>query len=359
MNSYDTIIVGAGPAGLFCAYELTNVDSGSRILLVDKGLQLSQRHASTPETINPSEVNQGIGGAGLFSNGALYFHSNAGGFLEDRDPNSSELLVSYIKQIFGRLTDLKSGKTVDGEERLEKHLNACGLKYKRLNNVHHLGTENTRHVIEIFTKYLQQRNVTILPNTEVRNVKVTKSYKEVLTLQNGRELEFRCDNLVLAPGKVGARWMEQTAAKLKLKSSESQPYVGVRMETISRIFSPLTVLGHDPKISFGNHEMRVKTHCVCADGYTIPVQYPDCVLVDGLSYKRTKSGRTSFNLLVKSTGINIVEGISIARRANEQGKGRPLVQLLRDFKNHESSSERDITNGLVEPTLKWNAPVRY
>jgi len=79
MKQYDVVIVGAGPAGLFCAYELVENNKNLKILLIDKGKRAENRvcpmnkYKTECKNCNPCGILSGYGGAGTFSDGKLNF----------------------------------------------------------------------------------------------------------------------------------------------------------------------------------------------------------------------------------------------------------------------------------------------
>jgi len=351
-TEYDIVIVGAGPAGLFCALELTVRGSKSRTLLIDKGYPTESRSIH-----DPSQVGSGIGGAGLYSNGALYFDWNAGGFLEESDPARSQELMTYVNHLFRQFLDVENTHSIKLTSEVEGKLVRLGFNVKRLHQIYHIGAENTQRAIRGILGSLVSRGVFICANTEATRISLADGGEKLLeVVRAGEKKTIRCRNVVLAPGKVGARWIEGIAEQLGLKFDENLPYVGVRLETLAKVFKPLTDLAHDPKISMRIGDIKVKTHCVCPDGYTIPVRFDDTTLVDGISYRHRKSHRTSFNVVVRSPRMRTHEARDTALRANELGNALPLLQRLEDFQKSKASSRKDIERNSVKPTLtNWAA----
>jgi uncharacterized FAD-dependent dehydrogenase len=350
-QSYDTVIVGAGPAGLFCALELSRLIDSSKVLVIDKGPAVDSRSFDSW-----GDVSSGIGGAGLFSNGALYFDSNAGGFLEDWDPSTSQDLMTYLKSLFQDFTNLGPLPAIKSTYDLEERLVGAGFNVKRLDRIFHIGSDNTGRVIQAIARRLASRGVSISANTNLTGISLHEAQKAIKVKCEGQSKIIRCKNLVLAPGKVGAQWVENIADELGMAYERNFPYVGVRVETLSESFEPLAKLSHDPKISLNLGQMKVKTHCACPEGYSIPVEYGDIVLVDGISYKSQKSLRSSFNVLVRSPQLSVRAARKIASSANALGNGFPLIQTFGDFRRCRATSPADVKRNKVEPTLTCSVP---
>ena len=337
--------MGTGPAALFCALELES--HTSKILLIDKGSKLESRASDTWR-----DVSSGIGGAGLFSNGALYFDSNAGGFLEEWDPAVAQELMGYVKSLFQKFCSIESFPSIRATSPVEEKLIQAGFKVKRLDRIYHLGSEKSQEVLKAIVRFLVSRNVTISANTLLARIRLTGKQKTLEVQCEGEMKTVRCRSLVLAPGKIGAEWTRIVADELGVAYRQNIPYVGVRVETISNVFKPLAELSHDPKISMSLGHMKIKSHCACPDGYTIAVRYGDAVLVDGVSYRFKKSLCSSFNVLVRTPEITVTDARQIAATANAIGDGYPLVQLYGDFKRSRASSTGDIEKNYVRPTLE-------
>lgn len=82
-NQYDVIIIGAGPGGIFCAYELVNKNKDLKVLLVEKGRSIERRQCPkriTKECVGckPCSITTGFAGAGAFSDGKLSLSPDVG-----------------------------------------------------------------------------------------------------------------------------------------------------------------------------------------------------------------------------------------------------------------------------------------
>jgi len=357
---YDTVIVGAGPGGLFCANELSR-RGHHRLLLVDRGPSEEERtqELGLPEGAHSGrlEFSSGIGGAGLFSNGALYFDWNAGGFLESWSPELSKSIMSLVQTRFHQFSSSGNTSGPFDPQEIERQLRLHGFKTKRLQGIHHLGVENTAKLIGHIVGDLAKNGVTVSPNSNVLSIELVQGSEKQLTIaKNGGVSSIRCSNLVLAPGKLGANWLENIGKSIGIAFSDGASYVGVRIESREDSVQALSQLGNDPKISWASENIKVKTHCFCAGGYTIPVRYDDCVLVDGISYRNKMSGRSSFNVLVRSPNIRTSEARRIAISVNEIGDMSPLIQLWNDFKSHKKTSPKDLASNSEKPTLQCGVP---
>ena len=104
--NYDVIIVGAGPAGIFTAVELIQNNYPGKILMIEKGKNITARHCPKDKThkcvnCDPCAITTGFSGAGAFSDGKLSLSPEVGGDLPELiGYDTVEELIKYTDDIY-------------------------------------------------------------------------------------------------------------------------------------------------------------------------------------------------------------------------------------------------------------------
>jgi len=362
---YDVIIVGAGPAGIFSALELSSkTDLG--ILMLEKGANINERKCPASRGIgclncNPCHLLSGWGGAGAFSDGKLTLSTLVGGWLDEYigEKRLSKLL-DYVDKIYVRYSGQTKvyGYDEDEVEKIEREAALAGLKLIR-QKIRHLGTEKCRETLQRMQKDIND-NVEIKTRTEVKNLLVKDGRAVGVETADGER--FMGKYVIVAPGRVGAEWLKTQAQTLGLKTLNNPVDVGVRVETLASVMERLTDILYEPKFIYYSRAFddKVRTFCVAPYGEVITESYGGVLSVNGQSYANRKTENTNFAILVSTSFTYpfrepIAYGEYIARLANLLS-GSVIIQRLGDLLLGRRSTEERIKRSIVNPTLKTATP---
>ncbi len=360
------LIIGAGPAGLFAAYELAE-KSNFQILVVDEGGDIDQRVCPMYElgyciACKPCHIMSGIGGAGGLSDGTINLRPDIGGNLTDltQDENYSWQLVWEVDRIFlrhGAPNNLFKGNPEQIRE-WERKAAQAGVKFIPIIQ-RHIGSDHTPEVIGSIKKHLESKGVKFLLWT-----KVLEFRKGEAVLKRGKDVfTITAKYIIVAPGRGGADWFHDVARKIGLKARHGPIDVGVRVEVPAIVMEPITSINHDPKfhIYTDTYDDFVRTFCTNPNGFVVEERYDGYVGVNGHSMRDRKSNNTNFAFLSRIELTEPVEdttayGKSIAQLATTIGGGKPLLQRLGDLRRGRRSTWTRIRRSDVEPTLKHATP---
>ena len=354
---YDVIIVGAGPAGIFCALELIKFSRARlRISILERGKSLEDR-------IKERDFLRGWGGAGLFSDGKITLSTQIGGWLGNViSEGELEHLIRYVDSIWCELSPESRVITYNSDAVEELMSKARRVHVKLVPyTVRHIGSDNTPKVLKRAESLLKS-NVDIFLEKCVEEIEIDKSTGLWISRTNNGE-KYRSRYLVLAPGRVGAQWLMSQIKKLGAKLSVNPVDIGVRVETTYESMEDVTNILYDPKFLYNTptYDDIVRTFCVNPRGFVIKERYEDVITTNGHSYVGRKSGNTNFAVLVSSYFTEpfkdpIAYGKHIARLANLLSGGSVLVQRLGDLKRGRRSTKERILRSVVEPTLEDAVP---
>ena len=359
--NYDVIIIGAGPGGIFTAYELVKQKINLKIAVFEAGHPLEKRHCPIDGVKVKSCINckscsimNGFGGAGAFSDGKYNITNAFGGTLyEYVGKKKATELMKYVDDI-----NMQYGGAGT------KLYSTAGSQFKKLclqnklnlldASVRHLGTDINYIVLENLYAELKDK-VDFYFDTPVQTVEnLDGRYRVVCEKES-----YECDKCVVSVGRSGSKWMERVCKELDIETKSNRVDIGVRVELPAVIFSHLTDELYESKIVYRTEkfEDNVRTFCMNPHGIVVNENTNGIVTVNGHSYEGAdkQTENTNFALLVAkhfsepfkdSNGY----GESIARLSNMLGGG-VIVQRFGDLVRGRRSNAKRIEEGLVEPTL--------
>lgn len=359
--NYDIIIIGAGPGGIFSAYELTKQNPSLRIAVFEAGTTLEKRKCPIDGhriksciKCKSCSIMNGFGGAGAFSDGKYNITNDFGGTLYEYIGKEQSLrLMEYVDEI-----NVSHG----GEG--TKMYSTAGSEFKKIciqnklnlldASVRHLGTDINYVVLENLYAELKDK-VTFCFNTPVTRLELK---------DNGYRVHYQdgyadCGQCIVSVGRSGSKWMEQVCRELDIPTKSNRVDLGVRVELPAVIFSHLTDQLYESKIVYHTEkfEDKVRTFCMNPCGIVVTENTNGIVTVNGHSFgdPSRKTDNTNFALLVAkhfsepfkdSNGY----GESIARLSNMLGGG-VIVQRFGDLERGRRSTVKRIEEGTVRPTL--------
>jgi len=364
---YNVAIVGAGPAGIFAALEITKLRPEWKVVLVEKGQKIENRKCLLREGYEkcPSCKKCGLlcgwGGAGAFSDGKLTLTPDVGGHLVDyMSRKKVEELIDYSDQLyldFGA-TDEVFGTDIKTFQELERQASLAELKLVH-SPVRHLGTERSLDVLKNMQDYLNER-ITILNNVCAKHLIVECEQVKGIVLDNGETI--RAEYTIIAPGREGADWLTHEFSENKIGMVNNAVDVGVRVELPAPVFQPLTDKLYESKLvyyspTFGD---EVRTFCMNPNGEVVQENYNGIATVNGHSYAEKTTNNTNFALLVSKKFTEpfkepIQYGQHIASLANMLGGGI-LVQRFGDLLEGRRSTPERINSSIIKPTLACATP---
>lgn len=359
---YDVIIIGAGPGGIFAAYELANKAENLKVAVFEGGHSLEERHCPIDgEKVKACigckncSIMNGFGGAGAFSDGKYNITNQFGGTLYQYIGKEKALeLMHYVDglnlQFGGEGTKLYS----TANTKIKKLCLQNGLHLLDA-SVRHLGTDINFVVLKNIYNYLKDK-VDFYFDTVVNTVNIEADKYVISTAGQ----IYTCKQCIVSAGRSGSKWVEKLCSELEIPTKSNRVDIGVRVELPAEVFSDLTDELYESKIVYRTvkFEDLVRTFCMNPYGVVVNENTNGIVTVNGHSYENPEkhTENTNFALLVSkhfsepfrdSNGY----GESIARLSNMLGGG-VLVQRFGDLIRGRRSNASRIEEGYVRPTLK-------
>jgi uncharacterized FAD-dependent dehydrogenase len=362
---YDVIIVGAGPAGIFSALELSAKNHLS-VLMLDRGQDINQRKCPSSRGFecvhcDPCTVLSGWGGAGAFSDGKLTLSTEVGGWL-NQYVSTKELkeLVKYADGMYRKFgaTERTYGGDVERIDEIERKASLAGLKLIR-QEIRHMGTEWCAETLRKMRQELNNK-IDFRPKTDVKGLIVNNHTIEGVETVDGEK--FFGKYVIAGPGRSGAEWLQTEAQSLGLKTLNNPVDIGIRVEVLASVMEELTNVLYEPKLIYYSRSFddEVRTFCVAPYGHVITESYDGVLTVNGQSYAEQKTENTNFAILVRTSFTEpfkepIAYGKYVARLSNLLSGG-VIIQRLGDLESGRRSTPERIDRSVVTPTLKNATP---
>lgn len=375
-NKYDVIIIGAGPAGIFSALELTKHDKKLKVLVVDKGRHIDKRTCPTRTTgkcvkCKPCSIIYGWSGAGAFSDGKLSLSPDVGGRITDyMSYDEAQELINYADRIY---LDFGAQEEVHGLD--NKIIDDIKYEASKYNiklipcPVRHLGTELGFEVLRrMYYSLAENENFYFSDLTQVQEIIVENNKAKGLIIQKrGQEPEMiYSDYIIAAPGRGGAHWLSEQAKKLDIKTENNEVDIGVRVEVPNSVMDHLTKELYEAKLVYysDTFESKVRSFCMNPGGVVSGEHYDEEIaVVNGHSYAdpALKTENTNFALLVSTKFTEpfnqpIEYGKYIAKCANMLTGGGVMVQRLGDLLKGRRTDASRLKKSTTVPTMKNAVP---
>ena len=375
---YDVVIVGAGPSGYMCAYELATKKSDLKILLLDRGKNIYERKCPVLEhKLDKCPVNQkgyrecfpacsitsGFGGAGAYSDGKFNITTEFGGWLTDyMDPDELMNIINYVDDInlsFGATKVLTNPDTPKVRE-IEHRAMSVGVKLLR-SKVRHLGTEENLKILSKIYEFLKDK-VDMKFSTRVIDINVEDGRVNGVRLESGELID--ADYVVLGVGREGSKWLNELFEKYKIPMSQTQVDIGVRVECPNMVMEEINENLYEGKFLYKTSVgSTVRTFCSNPGGHVVVENYEGVMNVNGHSYSDSSlsSNNTNFALLVSHHFEEPFKkpneyALKVSSLANQLACGSVIVQKYGDVKLGRRSTPKRIEEGFTRPTLKEAVP---
>ena len=372
MSNYDVIIIGAGPSGIFCAYELIHSKPDLKVLLIEKGRRIEDRACPKRKTkvcvgCTPCSITTGFAGAGAFSDGKLSLSPDVGGTLpEILGYDAATKLIHESDDIYLKFGADTSVYGVDKEKEIrEIRRKAINANLKLIEcPIRHLGTEEGYKIYAKLQAHLLEQGVEMKFNTMVNEIIVEDGVAKGVVTDKGEQLYAA--EIVSAVGREGADWFSHICKKIGVETEVGTVDIGVRVEVRDEVMEMLNKNLYEAKLVYHTptFDDKVRTFCTNPSGEVATEYYDNgLAVVNGHAYKSQdmKTNNTNFALLVsknftKPFKTPIEYGKQIAQLSNMLCDGKIMVQTYGDFKRGRRTTEERLCRNNLIPTLKDAVP---
>jgi len=366
---YDVLIIGAGPAGIFTAYEMLKLGSKKKIAILEKGKRIEERRC--PKDITGKcvsckpycHITTGFSGAGAFSDGKLSLSYEVGGEL----PNligeiKAQETINYTDEIylkFGADPKIEGIGNLDRVKEIRKRAIQAGLKLVDC-PIRHMGTERAQSIYLEIQNHLIDSGVEIMFGCECKDIIINDGVcKGVRAEMKGTEFEMFASHVVVCTGRRGADWLENLCEEHGIAHQPGTVDIGVRVEVRNEVMEDVNEVLYESKLigyprPFKN---KVRTFCQNPGGFVSQENYDDgLAVVNGHSYKEKKSNNTNLAILCSHNfSVPFNQPIAYAQKVGELtnmlANGQILVQRFGDILDGKRTWEKEMRQSNIVPTI--------
>ncbi len=364
----DVLIIGAGPAGIFTALELVEMQADKRILIVEKGESIERRYCPKAKCgvcmkCKNCAITTGFSGAGAFSDGKLSLSADVGGDLPDLIGRElAQDTISYVDGIylkFGADEKVEGLAHPDKVAKIRQKATAAGLRLVEC-PIRHMGTERAHDIYLAIQKHLIASGVEMYFNSPCKDLFIEDGVcSGAVIYKDGKEEIIYADKVVVATGRRGADWLERACKAHGIEHQPGTVDVGVRVEVRNEIMSEVNEALYESKLigypqPFKN---KVRTFCQNPGGFVAQENYDNALaVVNGHSFKDKKSSNTNLAILCSHNfSVPFDRPIEFAQKVGELtnmlGAGRILVQRYGDILKGKRTWQKELDESSLRPTL--------
>lgn len=371
-SQYDVIIIGAGPSGIFCAYELIKNKPDMRILMIEKGRPIEKRTCPKRTTktcvgCKPCSITTGFAGAGAFSDGKLSLSPDVGGYLPDiLGYDKAVELIKESDDIYLKFGADANVYGVDKQKEIEEiRRKAINANLKLIEcPIRHLGTEEGYKIYTRLQEHLAAQGIEMLFHTMVNDIIIEGNHAKGVVTDKGES--YYASEVVAAIGREGSDWFSHICKAHGIETEVGTVDIGVRVEVRDEVMEFLNKNLYEAKLVYytPTFDDKVRTFCTNPSGEVATEYYENgLAVVNGHAYKSKdyKTNNTNFALLVsknftKPFKTPIEYGKHIAQLSNMLCDGKIMVQTFGDFQRGRRTTEERLCRNNLIPTLKDAVP---
>lgn len=373
MVAKDVVLIGAGPASLYCAFSLKKQNPKLSVLVIEKGTYLKDRKCPAKENntrcmkCKVCAIASGLAGAGAYSDGKFPITNDFGGSLWEKI--GKEKALEYQRQVDSHNETFYKNSSYYAETKKDfpKLYSSKNSVYKKIctqHNLHlmdadirHLGTDLSQIIFEELYKTCKKLGVEFLVNTEVE--KVYKGSVDNYIVKTYPDRMYVAKYVVVATGRAGSNWVKEICENLEIPTSSNKVDIGIRFECLDEIWNHITKDLYESKIVYRTetYEDLVRTFCMNPSGTVVTENTIGGITVNGHSYEddNLKTNNTNFALLVSKTFTEPFNNSSEYGKAivelSNMLSGGVMVQRYGDLIRGKRSTQTRISENTVRPTL--------